>query len=352
MKITKSILKKIIKEEILRESLAVNEAIQKLRQLALNPKKLTNIKKAYSIVKKIKKQEPEKGSVAYDYFISKFGEVGLKIAEHLAARWSKNKQAILDLSGEDLRGYDFENLHNNRTILIFKASEPPRESVGNVPPEQRRIWPGRTYAAGYPVINHPSAKLAKLVNFSNANMQGAVLDRAYLQYGSLEGANLNNASMLNAQFNYLNLKGAKLNNAKASVIYCTETDFSNAVLKGAELNSALLYRSSLNKADLSGANLELASMENINAIGANFSGVYAKGCKFEDSNLSNADFSNADLTVTNFVRSNIEGVNFTGAKGIPVEVSTFRRRFEGATWNDQTIFPEDFDRSILEVPEQ
>lgn len=349
MKITKSIFKKIIREEILRESLAVNKAVYKIKNLALNPKKLTNIKKAYSIVKKIQKQEPERGSVAYDYFISKFGEVGLKIAEHLTARWSKSKQTTLDLSGKNLRGYDFEYLHNNANISIFQASEPPRKSVGNVPPEQRSTWPDRTVR---PMSNDPEAKLAKLVNFSKANMEGAVLNRAVLLYGNLEKATLNNASMLHARFFYSNLKGAKLNNAKASAIYCTEADFSNAVLKGAELNSALFDRSSLNKADLSGANLELASMENINAIGANFSGVHAKGCTFEDSNLSNADFSNANLAVTNFVRSNIEGVNFTGAKGIPVEVSTFRRRFAGATWNDQTIFPEGFDRSILEDSEQ
>ena len=100
MKITKSILKKIIREEILKEMMGGKKFAQ-IRELFSSSeyKKLDNILKAYEIVDSI--EDPNEKSLASDYFIQYLGKGAFELAKHYSNPESGER---LDLSGLDLSG--------------------------------------------------------------------------------------------------------------------------------------------------------------------------------------------------------------------------------------------------------
>ncbi|WP_143473584.1 pentapeptide repeat-containing protein [Flavilitoribacter nigricans] len=116
-----------------------------------------------------------------------------------------------------------------------------------------------------------------------ANLQGAILDSAYLKKADLSGVNLSNASLRGAnlsetRLNHANLLKANLNGSKLFGV-----GFQWANLKDAFINEADLRKGNLNSADLEEA-------------------------YFVETNLSGAKLHFANISGTYFIRTNFDGV--------------------------------------------
>jgi len=194
MKITKPTLKRIIKEEILKEMMGGKELAQ-IRHLANPPgnKSLLNILKAYYALASI--EDAKMRSMAYVYFMKHFGKSAFEIARQYDnyGRSDKPKQ---DFTGLDLSGFDLSG-------GIF----------------------------GY-------------ANFSGANLEGASLRGAYLHLADLTGANLKDADLTGAVLNRTVLfktdfTGADLTNSFMVNPKLNETNFTNANLANVNLHPAV-----------------------------------------------------------------------------------------------------------------
>jgi len=188
MKITKSILKKIIKEEIIKEMMGGNKFAQ-IRELFYSPeyKKLDNILKAYEILVSI--EDPNEKSVASDYFIQYLGKGAFELANRYSNHDPKSGER-LDLSGLDLSGLDFSG----------------------------------AYLRG---ANLNGASLR------NANLTGADLINCFLFETDLTGADLTNSFMTNVRLDKTNFTNANLANVRLLPFLGLE----GSIFKGAKWNS-------------------------------------------------------------------------------------------------------------------
>ena len=188
MKITKSIFKKIIREEILKEMMG-GEKFAQIRELFSSSeyKKLDNILKAYEIVNSI--EDPNEKSLASDYFIQYLGKGAFELANRYSNHDPKSGEK-LDLSGLDLSGLDFSG----------------------------------AYLRG---ANLNGAKLR------NANLTGADLINCFLFEADLTGADLTNSFMTNVRLDKTNFTNANLANVRLLPFLGLE----GSIFKGAKWNS-------------------------------------------------------------------------------------------------------------------
>ena len=191
MKITKSILKKIIREEILKEMMGGNKLAQ-IRELfssfsSSEYKKLDNILKAYEIVNSI--EDPNEKNLASDYFIQYLGKGAFELANRYSNHDPKSGERLnlsrLDLSGLDLSG---------------------------------------AYLRGA-ILNNASLR--------NANLTGADLINCFLFEADLTGADLTNSFMTNVRLDKTNFTNANLANVRLLPFLGLE----GSIFKGAKWNS-------------------------------------------------------------------------------------------------------------------
>ncbi len=102
-----------------------------------------------------------------------------------------------------------------------------------------------------------------------ADLRGAYLQGAYLQYANLSGANLSGAYL-----RYANLSGANL---------------SGAYLRYADLSGANLQDVDLRNADLSSANLSGANLQDADLRGVNLQNAYLQNAYLQDADLRGAE---------------------------------------------------------------
>ena len=188
MKITKSILKKIIREEILREAYGREELTQ-IRHLASPPgnKRFSNVLKAYKLLVSI--EDANMKSMAYDYFVEHFGTVAFELANRYSNHDPKSGER-LDLSELDLSGWDLSG----------------------------------AYLRG---ANLNGASLR------NANLTGADLINCFLFETDLTGADLTNSFMTNVRLDKTNFTNANLANVRLLPFLGLE----GSIFKGAKWNS-------------------------------------------------------------------------------------------------------------------
>ena len=209
MKITKSILKKIIKEEILRESkymglfkekepplkrgfynVGIDDGLlSQIRQLASPPgnKRLSNVLKAYRLVASI--EDANRKSMAQDYFMEHFGERAFELANRYSNHDPKSGEK-LNLSGWDLSGWDLSG----------------------------------AYLRG---ANLNGADL------TGADLTGADLINCFLFKADLTGADLTNSFMTNVRLDKTNFTNANLANVRLLPFLGLE----GSIFKGAKWNS-------------------------------------------------------------------------------------------------------------------
>jgi hypothetical protein len=131
----------------------------------------------------------------------------------------------------------------------------------------------------------------RCMDFSGANLRGAIFARALLTDANLTGANLRGAIFARASLADADLSGAKLTNA-----ILTESNFAGAFLTYADLSGADLTNAHLGSADFRGADLS--------------------GANLTDAELSGADIRDARIT----------GADLTDTKGLPAPVPGLRKR--------------------------
>jgi len=147
------------------------------------------------------------------------------------------------------------------------------------------------------------------VDLSGANLRKANLGKAYLNKANLSEANLNGARLWKAD-----LIGANLNEANLKKADLSEADLDGASLSGADLSEANLRKANLNGANFHGANLSGANLWKANLIkadlsGANLSDAYLSGADLRAANLFNANLGYADISLANLSGANLSEAN-------------------------------------------
>ena len=134
-------------------------------------------------------------------------------------------------------------------------------------------------------------------------------------------------------------------NAKAIVINgCTIEP--NTVCIGTNLTGV-----DLSSANLSGAGLFGVKLRNASLYNANLSGAWIEGADLRGADLRNANLENVGISVSNMAFADLSGTSLTGAiflstylVGANLQSETlFAADLRSAIYNDQTLFPADFD---------
>lgn len=137
--------------------------------------------------------------------------------------------------------------------------------------------------------------------FAKAQLEQSDLEDVFLSRANFQAANFNQANLKNADLSDVNLAGASLISANLTQAHLSRVDFTNAQLKNADLTKAILTK-------------------------ANFTGAFLQKTCFVSTILFETNFSGADLSGANLSEVDLGNVNL-----------------EGAIWNNETIFPADFD---------
>ena len=145
-----------------------------------------------------------------------------------------------------------------------------------------------------------------------------------------------NCYLGNADLRGLNLSGANLSRAKLVEARLDNVNLAGANLSRVELNwyeSNGGHGMSSPKCDV---NIS-ASLKKANLTNANLSEARLSGANLESANLNNANLSNAFILRANFENADLRNANLT------VDAYLSSTSLKGAKYNNQTIFPSDFD---------
>jgi uncharacterized protein YjbI with pentapeptide repeats len=180
--------------------------------------------------------------------------------------WSDENQREregLDLRGADLRQIDLHDL------------------------PLTRLYGGLTFEEWSWGIDEQGAMAA--IVLEDANLTGAQLQGAELNYAQLRRANLTGAQLQTAEFYKAQLQEARLERAQLQ----------NANLNGANLQNAWLLEAQLYKANLAGAQLQEAWLLSADL----------EWSRLDDAQLQNAKLSRAQLLNANLWGANVEGAH-------------------------------------------
>ncbi|MDZ8264406.1 pentapeptide repeat-containing protein [Nostoc sp. ChiQUE01b] len=150
-------------------------------------------------------------------------------------------------------------------------------------------------------------------NFSEANLERAVLINRNLQGANFKGANLHGVNIQKSDLS--NADFIKANLSKANLIQVN--------LCGANLSEADIYAANLSQADLSGANLNKVNLAGAHLYKTNFNG---------------ANLSQADLTITRLIETNFERANITDC--LVYGISAWGVKLDGANQSNLVITPQ------------
>ena len=171
-------------------------------------------------------------------------------------------------------------------------------------------------------------------DFSNANLSGASLRKAYLHNADFSGADLSGAYLTEADLRSADLRGASLHEAKAVRANLSGAKLDGANLRAADLREANLTNAVFRRAKLGGANLKGAEIVNcdfsdaslwsanfidtnlirINLTRANLRAAFLRGANFAGANLKNACLKNAHLPAASLIKADISGAGLDEAK--------------------------------------
>jgi len=249
-----------------------------------------------------------------NYINCAYPKTAFTLIQEIAWDVNRSDMPIINLSGQDLRGLNFE--HVNLSYSNFRGNNFTATNITNT-------------------------------DFTSANLSGAdlsakdltenILTRADLRNANLTGANLSNNKLLNtiltgADLTDSNLSGADLSTANIFGIIDGINILEKTKLKGANLTNANLTNTNLSGMDLSnttlsggtdltGVKLEFAKVNNGIWSQVDLSFKNLSKIRLIDSNLSGAIFSGTDLTSAKLMGSNLSGADLTGAKLIDANLA-------------------------------
>ncbi len=144
----------------------------------------------------------------------------------------------------------------------------------------------------------------KFLNLSNANLQGAYLNRAQLQKVDLRWAKLQGANLRKTELQGAYLGGAQLQGADLRETELQGADLYRAQLQGADLLVARLQGADLRYAQLQGVDLRYAQLQGADLSGAQLQGVDLNGAQLQAAYLGGANLQGA------YVGESFDSLNF------------------------------------------
>lgn len=106
----------------------------------------------------------------------------------------------------------------------------------------------------------------------------------------------------------------------------------------------LSHSSELFRVDFSNINFERSDMSNSNFNSSNFDGANLKRVNFTNTSLYKVDFGTAKLYYANFTNAKLRSADLSESRGLETCVLI------GIEYDDNTIFPLNFDKAIIKNP--
>ncbi|NUQ23084.1 MAG: pentapeptide repeat-containing protein [Saprospiraceae bacterium] len=161
-------------------------------------------------------------------------------------------------------------------------------------------------------------KIYRSATFQQADLQDAILSRAFLREADLRGANLDGAILVEAD-----LTGANLSFADLDLADLRGANLIRAKLTEAKMRQAILVQANLRWAYLRGANLREVHLEETNLRGAylrwaNLRWANLRGANLVETNLREANLIGADLREADLSNT----FSLYQCKGIPENILT------------------------------
>jgi uncharacterized protein YjbI with pentapeptide repeats len=241
-----------------------------------------------------------------------------------------------------LTGQDFiDNDKLKKVIETAKNNEQkPYES------ERIRTFRGRDLRCG-----HLAGTGLRHVDFAEAYLSGAVLEKAHLEGATfaaarLDGVNLDGAQLQDSSFaaremaDHQQLEEAKLPNSSLRGAQLQRANLAKANLAGADLYGAQLEEAHLEEADLRGASFNRAVLRNASLDGAklqsvSFESASMPGVSLVGAGMQGADFSNTEMYGASFDSARLHGALFYGTK---LQGALFRQsQLHGAVFKDARL---------------
>lgn len=237
-------------------------------------------------------------TVPSDQIVQRFIGVG-KSKQEAYCEYAKG----LDLSGRDLRFYDFSGAY------LINANLTKADLRG---------------------ANFSTADLHGS-NLTKAKVNQALFDHTKMHYVKLDKITFRKAKhkavdFSNAQLNNLNLSGLSLKNAVFEGTIFDNVDLKNADLTSVQLTGAVFKRCFMKGVQLQGAILNGATFEQGNKMdGAYLQNAQLKATYLNGVSLQGADMSNAFLEGAIWQRDSLQGVNLRNARlqGAVIEAKVF-----------------------------
>lgn len=197
-----------------------------------------------------------------------------------------------------------------------------RNPTQNIPESQDAEIPDDPYSNYEPSPTSPKFRedvQAAVTAIGRRSKRGT--DREKMTEGfllDLSGADLRQASMCDMDFSKADLRGAVLRGARLTKAILVGTDLADADLRGAclaqaDLTDAVAPRANLRGAKLHGATLTGARLPSACLSYAELPGVTTRCVNLTGATLWMTDLSNADLSAADLTRSTMGGVDLTGA---------------------------------------
>jgi len=181
------------------------------------------------------------------------------------------------------------------------------------------------------------------VSLAEANLSGAVLNRAILSDADLRGANLRGADLSEAILSDADLRGADLVDAKLFGASLIKAKLFGADLSRAKLSGAMLWEAVLNEAKLIDAKLFRAKLNGAILIQATLSRAKLNESKLInailfDADISGAELIDADLSGAELIDADLSGANLSGANLSKADLSG--AKLKNIKWDEKTLWPE------------
>ncbi|MHC4658362.1 MAG: pentapeptide repeat-containing protein [Planctomycetota bacterium] len=203
-------------------------------------------------------------------------------------------------------------------------------------------------------LEYAHLEYARLVgaHLEHAQLMGAHLEHARLmganlEYARLVGANLEHAQLMDAHLEYDQLMGAHMEHAHSAGAHLKHArlvgaNLEHAQLMGANLEHAQLMGTHLEHAQLEYAHLEYARLVDANLEHARLEHAHLEDAKLMGANLKNAYFWNAKLQGADFSRAVVDGGTLFSEE-CEVDRNT---KFEAVALGNMRIYPK--TRQLLE----
>jgi len=168
------------------------------------------------------------------------------------------------------------------------------------------------------------------VDLSHADLTGAFMFEAAFEGACLDFAILDHGTLSEAK-----LQGASLRNARMVKAYVESAHFHKACMTALWARDTALAEANIGNALLSRAELEGANFLQSYARGADFTGANMKGCTGDEGSFAGATFVRADLEGIRFRAMVFDDADFTGAN---LERADLRRcSLKGATLSPEQL---------------